>query len=95
MFVSLSILVPIRTAILGGSQAGGWRHDLCGPYGVVPNAQCHTGIFPPFPYPDGRRGPVYDKVAGRHNVIVITPEMAEGFYHGAPNIVGRRVSWRS
>ena len=36
-------------------------------------------------------GPVYDKVAGRHNVIVITPEMAEGFYHGAPNIVGRRV----
>ena len=35
--------------------------------------------------------PVYDKVAGRHNVIVITPEMAEGFYHGAPNIVGRRV----
>ena len=24
--------------------------------------------------------PVYDKVAGRHNVIVITPEMAEGFY---------------
>lgn len=35
--------------------------------------------------------PVYDKVVGRHNVIVITPEMAEGFYHGAPNIVGRRV----
>ena len=35
--------------------------------------------------------PVYDKVVGRHNVIVITPEMAEGFYHGAPDIVGRRV----
>ncbi|WP_298551566.1 FtsX-like permease family protein [uncultured Parabacteroides sp.] len=35
--------------------------------------------------------PVYDKVAGKHNVIVITPEMAEGFYHGAPNVVGRRV----
>lgn len=36
-------------------------------------------------------GPVYDKIKGRHNAIVITPEMAEGFYHGAPNIVGRRV----
>lgn len=35
--------------------------------------------------------PVYDKVAGRHNVIVVTPAMAEGFYHGAPNVVGRRV----
>ena len=35
--------------------------------------------------------PVYDKVAGKHNAIVITPEMAEGFYHGAPNEVGRRV----
>ena len=28
--------------------------------------------------------PVYDKVAGRHNVIVITPEMAEGFYPRCP-----------
>lgn len=35
--------------------------------------------------------PVYDKVAGRHNVIVVTPEMAEGFYHDTPNVVGRRV----
>lgn len=35
--------------------------------------------------------PLYDKVAGKHNAIVITPEMAEGFYHGAPDVVGRRV----
>ena len=53
--VNFLFLSLFERQFLEGSQAGGWRHDLCGPYGVVPNAQCHTGIFPPFPYPDGRR----------------------------------------
>lgn len=35
--------------------------------------------------------PVYDKVAGRHNVVVVTPKMAEGCYPGVPNVTGRRM----